>query len=193
MEERRMSSTTLSRGTLWTVDTRVVAYAAIGAALYGVLGLVSSPLPGSGIALRPAFALVPFFGFSFGPIVGLVVGLAGNSILEQLGGAALGDYWLRSVETGIAGLVAGLAVLYLRGMTHGPLQRRAIGGAIAGVVATVVGLTFGFLQILTAQADAGAIFSNQYLPLVIGDGVASVLLVPILVYAWDPLSESMAS
>jgi energy-coupling factor transport system substrate-specific component len=187
-----MSSTMLSRGTLWTLDTRVVTYAAIGAALYGVLGLVSSPLPGS-VALRPAFALVPFFGFSFGPIVGVVVGLAGNSILEQLGGATLADYWIRSVETGLAGLVAGLAVLYLRGLTHGPLQRRAIGGAIAGVVAIVIGFTFGFLQIVTAQADAGAIFSNQYLPLVIGDGLASVLLVPILVYAWDPLSESMAS
>lgn len=188
-----MSSTTLSRGTLWTVDGRVVVYAMIGAALYGVLGLVSSPLPGSEIAIRPAFALVTFFGFSFGPIVGLVVGLVGNSILEQLGGATLADYWMRSLETGVAGLVAGLAVVYLREMTRGPLQRRAVGGAIAGIIATVVGFAFGFLQIVTAHADAGAILTNQYLPLVIGDGLASVLLVPVLVYAWDPLSESMAS
>lgn len=187
-----MSSRTMSHGALWMIDARIVAYALIGAALFGILGLFSTPLPGADSALRPAFALVTFFGYSFGPLVGLVVGLLGNSVLEQLGGMDVGTYWMRSVETGIVGFIAGLATLYVGGLMRGTLARRALGGAIAGVVATVVGFLSVFAEIVTSQAAAGTVLSDQYLPLVIGGVLVSAVLVPILVYAWDPLSEAVA-
>ena len=45
-------------------------YAAIGAALYGVLGaFINFVIPGSNnVSVRPAYALVPFFGIAFGPM-----------------------------------------------------------------------------------------------------------------------------
>jgi len=187
-----MSTTTLSHDSLWTIDARIAGYAAIGAALYGILGLVSSPLPGTDAALRPAFVLVTFFGYSFGPVVGLLVGLVGQSVLGQIGGAAVQDYWVQSVASGLVGLVAGLASLYVRGRMQGSLRQRAIGGAIAGVVAPIVGFLFIFALVVTAQASPTTVLTHDYIPLAIGGALASLVLVPVLVYAWDPLSESMA-
>jgi energy-coupling factor transport system substrate-specific component len=187
-----MSSTALTRDSLWAIDARVLGYAAIGAALYGVLGLVSSPLPGTDVAVRPAFALVSFFGYSFGPVVGLLVGLVGQAVLGQIGGSDVSTYWMRSVESGLAGLVAGLAALYAPRWTRGPLRHRAVGGALAGVVGSLIGYLFVFVSIVTAQASVGSVLTQEYLPLAIGAAVVSAILVPVLVYAWDPLSESLA-
>ena len=89
-----MSSMTMDRS-MWSIDSRTIVYAAIGAALYGVLvGLFKIPVPGTtAVDARPAFALVPFFGFAFGPIVGLFTGLVGNMIGDQISGwGALTSY-----------------------------------------------------------------------------------------------------
>mgnify|MGYP001109750192 CR=1 FL=1 len=58
-----MSAVPLTRDQLWTVSSRTIVYAAIGAALYAVLGLFNFTLPGTqNVSIRPAYALVPFFG-----------------------------------------------------------------------------------------------------------------------------------
>jgi energy-coupling factor transport system substrate-specific component len=187
-----MSTTTLRQRSLWSLDSRVVVYAAIGAALYGVLGLYDTPLLGTSVDLRPAFALVVFFGYSFGPIVGLTVGLVGHSILEQVGGASLSAYWVLSVESGLVGLVAGLASLYAGRWMSGSLARKAMGGVIVAIVAVVIGFLFAFIAVVTDQAAVGSVLRDDYLPLMLGSGLVAVILVPVLVYAWDPLSESLA-
>jgi energy-coupling factor transport system substrate-specific component len=187
-----MSSVSMSRSSMWSVDSRVIVYAAIGAALYGVLGLFSFLLPGTqNVTIRPAFALVTFFGYGFGPLVGLFVGFVGNAIIDQINGYGFLTYWNWSLANGLAGLVAGLAALYLRGWTTGPINRRAIGGAIAGVVATIVGFLFVFSDIVVGGSDFNTVLTTEYIPVVIADALASVILVPILVYAWEPLKESM--
>src|SRR5690606_41003654 len=63
-----MSSTTMhhedASTDMWAVTTRVIVYAAIGAALYGVAAVFSILIPGTAnVSVRPAFALVTFFGF----------------------------------------------------------------------------------------------------------------------------------
>ena len=65
------------------------------------------------MSVRPAFALVPFFGYAFGPIVGLFVGLVGNGIGDQLSGWGALTSWNWSIANGLVGLLAGLAPLYL--------------------------------------------------------------------------------
>jgi energy-coupling factor transport system substrate-specific component len=65
-----MTTATLDRDRLWEVSSRTIVYSAIGAALYGILLVAQIPIPGSTVSVRPAFALVPFFGYAFGPIVG---------------------------------------------------------------------------------------------------------------------------
>jgi len=182
----------MSKGSMWSIDSRVIVYAAIGAALYGVLGLFSFLLPGTGnISIRPAFALVTFFGYGFGPIVGLFVGFVGNAIIDQLSGYGFLTYWNWSLANGLAGFVAGLASLYVAGMMSGAISRRALGGAIAGVVGTIVGFLFVFSDIVVGGSDFNTVLTGSYIPVVVADVIASAILVPVLVYAWEPLKGMM--
>jgi uncharacterized membrane protein len=188
-----MTTTGMSRTAgLWEVSSRVIVYAAIGAALYGVLGLFSFLLPGTqNVSIRPAFALVTFFGFAFGPIVGIFVGTVGNAIIDQLSGYGLLTYWNWSLANGLAGLVAGLAPLYLAAMMSGAISRRAAAGAIAGAVGAVVGFLFVFSDIWVGGSSADAVLTGSYVPVVVADVLAAVILTPILVYAWEPLKEQL--
>ena len=187
-----MTAVAMNRSSMWSVDSRTVVYSAIGAALYGVLvGIFKVPLPGTtAVDVRPAFALVPFFGFAFGPIVGLFTGLVGNMIGDQISGwGALTSYnW--SLANGVAGLLAGLAPLYLAGWISGGTARKAAAGAIAGAVGVVI----GFLIVFTDIPKDGLDFNGalgEYVPAVVGDLVATIILVPILVYAWEPVRERL--
>ena len=93
----------------WDVTTRVIVYAAIGAALYGVLAFFSFVIPGTAnVSVRPAFALVTFFGFAFGPIVGFFTGFVGNAIADQISGWGLLTSWNWSLANGFAGDGAGV-------------------------------------------------------------------------------------
>jgi energy-coupling factor transport system substrate-specific component len=187
-----MSSMTMSKGSMWSIDSRVIVYAAIGAALYGVLGLFSFLLPGtSNVTIRPAFAIVAFFGYGFGPIVGLFAGFVGNAIIDQIQGSGFLTYWNWSLANGLAGLVAGLASLYVGGMMAGAVSRRALGGAIAGVVGTVIGFLFVFSDIVVGGMDLNGVLTEEYIPVVISDVIAAAILVPVLVYAWEPLKDRM--
>ena len=186
-----MTAATMNRSTLWAVDSRTIVYAAVGAALYGVLvNVVKVPLPGSTVDVRPAFALVPFFGFAFGPVVGFFTGLVGNMIGDQISGwGALTSYnW--SLANGVAGLLAGLAPLYLAGWLNGSIGRKAAAGAIAGVVGVVIGFLIVFSDIVKDGLDFNGAL-GEYVPAVVGDLVATIILVPILVYAWEPVRERL--
>ena len=162
-----MTTATMTRDRLWEVTSRTIVYAAIGAALYGVLSLFSFLLPGtSNVTVRPAFALVPFFGYSFGPLVGLFTGLVGNMIGDQLAGYGFLTYWNWSLANGLVGLVAGLAPLYVGQMMQGPISRRAIGGAIAGIVGSIIGFLFVFSDIWVGGQSFDAILTTGYIPIV---------------------------
>jgi energy-coupling factor transport system substrate-specific component len=187
-----VATMTMERQNLWEVTSRTVVYSAIGAALYGVLGLFDFLLPGTtNVAIRPAFAIVTFFGFAFGPIVGLFTGLVGNAITDQLHGYGFLTYWNWSVANGLAGAIAGLAPIYLAGMLRGDVSRRALAGAIAAVVATVVGFLFVFSDIFVGGLSFDATLTTEYVPVVIADIIAAGILTPVLVYAWEPLKEQL--
>src|SRR5258706_14546057 len=127
-----MSSMYMTSSSRWAVDSRVIVYSAIGAALYGILLLAQVPIPGSPVSVRPAFALVPFFGYAFGPIVGFFTGLVGNAIGDQISGWGALTSWNWSIANGLVGLIAGLAPMYLGRWTGGSIPGRAIGGAVGG-------------------------------------------------------------
>jgi uncharacterized membrane protein len=171
----------------------VIVYSAIGAALYGVLvGLFKIPIPGTtAVDVRPAFALVPFFGYAFGPIVGFFTGLVGNMIGDQISGwGALTSYnW--SLANGAVGLLAGLAPLYLASMMDKSLAQKALAGAIAGAIATVIGFLIVFYDIIKDQMDFNAVLTEEYIPVIVGDLIATIILVPVLVYAWEPVKERL--
>ena len=187
-----MTAVTMNRSSLWSVDSRVIVYSAIGAALYGVLvGVFKVPVPGTtAVDVRPAFALVPFFGYAFGPIVGFFTGLVGNMIGDQISGwGALTSYnW--SLANGVVGLLAGLAPIYLASMMDKSLAQKAVAGAIAGAVAVVIGLLVVFSDIVKDGLDFNGAL-GEYVPAVVGDLIATIILVPILVYAWEPVKERL--
>jgi energy-coupling factor transport system substrate-specific component len=186
-----MTTTTMDRDRLWEVTSRTIVYSAIGAALYGILLVAQVPIPGSTVSVRPAFALVPFFGYAFGPIVGFFTGLVGNAIGDQISGWGALTSWNWSIANGLVGLIAGLAPLYLARWTNGSLRDRAIGGAVAGSIAVVIGFLFVFTDAILQGLDIGTILSTLYIPVIVGDLIGTIILVPILVYAWEPVKAQL--
>jgi uncharacterized membrane protein len=64
----------------------------------------------SQVALRPAICIPMFFGYAFGPVVGLFTGAVGNMFGDALTGFGLSPQW--SVGNGLVGMIAGMAWLY---------------------------------------------------------------------------------
>ena len=186
-----MTTATMDRDNLWEVTSRTIVYSAIGAALYGILLVAQIPIPGSTVSVRPAFALVPFFGYAFGPIVGFFTGTVGNAIGDQISGWGALTSWNWSLANGFVGLIAGLAPVYLSRWTNGSLRDRAIGGAVAGSIAVVIGFLFVFTDAILQGMDVGTILTTLYLPVIIGDLIGTIILVPVLVYAWEPVKDRL--
>src|ERR1044071_1850326 len=93
----------LPASSAWTINSRTVVFGAVGAALYAVLGLLSFPIPGTqNVAVRPAFALVPFIGKRFGVIAGFFAGFVGNVVIDLIQGSGFA-FWNWSVANGLVG------------------------------------------------------------------------------------------
>ena len=153
-----MSTMTMpSRSNLWEVTSRTIVYAAIGAACTGSCWSHSCRSRAPPSRSDPAFAIVPFFGYAFGPIVGFFTGLVGNGIGDQLSGWGALTSWNWSIANGLVGLLAGLAPLYLARWVNGNLRDRAIGGAVAGAIAVVIGFLFTFTDLVIQSATRSAV------------------------------------
>ena len=83
---------------------KTVVVIAIGAALYGVGGLLSIPVFAN-TTLRPATAVLAIFAALFGPIVGFFVGILGHALTDLFGGWGFWPSWI--LGSGIAGLIVG--------------------------------------------------------------------------------------
>jgi energy-coupling factor transport system substrate-specific component len=174
---------------MWEITSRTIVYAAIGAALYAVLAQIQFPLPGTAnVSLRPGFAIVTFFGFAFGPIVGLFTGLVGNAIADQLSGWGLLTSWNWSLANGLVGLLAGVLGVSMAGS----IKNRYVLAAVASVIAVAIGFLFVFTDMVIGSADSfGTALTANYLPVVIGNAIVAGILTPILVAAWDPIKDSL--
>ena len=158
----------------------------------GILLVAQIPIPGSTVSVRPAFALVPFFGYAFGPIVGFFTGFVGNAIGDQISGWGALTSWNWSIANGLVGLIAGLAPMYLAAAgSNGSTRDRAIGGAVAGSIAVVIGFLFVFTDAILQGMDVGTILTTLYIPVIVGDLIGTIILVPILVYAWEPVKAQL--
>jgi energy-coupling factor transport system substrate-specific component len=182
----------MARGSMWAVNSRVVVYSAIGAALYGILLVFQIPIPGTtAVSARPAFALVPFFGYAFGPIVGFFTGTVGNAVGDQISGWGLLTSWNWSLANGFVGLLAGLAPMWLGSMMAKSISNRAIAAAIGGAVAVIIGFLFVFTDMILQGYDFNATLTTEYLPVILGDLIVTIILVPVLVYAWEPVKDRL--
>lgn len=190
-----MTATTMDQqDSSWSITTRVIVYAAIGAALYAVFNFISFGfvLPGTQeVNVRPHYGLLTFFGFAFGPVVGFLTGFIGNVVGDFLTGWGAFTSWHWSLANGVAGLLAGVLGVTFAGRASSG-GSRALWAAVAGVIATVIGFIVIFLGlVVTPEMSFNAILTTEYIPVVIANSIAAAVVTPILVLAWEPMKEQL--
>ncbi|MDP9864761.1 MULTISPECIES: ECF transporter S component [Streptosporangium] len=183
-----MSTEALSpRHSPWRLNSRTIVFGAVGAALYAVLGLFSFVIPGTqSVAVRPAFALVPFFGKRFGVIAGFFVGCVGNIVIDLIQGAGL-LWWNWSVANGLVGALAALIFTVIPPISNETVRHLVT--ALGALLATAVGLLFVVTDIWLLGVDFETFVFINYLPALLANGIAVVILVPALDAAWEPLAK----
>ncbi|MDH2424389.1 ECF transporter S component [Sphaerisporangium sp. TRM90804] len=175
------------REPIFAISSRTVVFGAVGAALYAVLGLFSFIIPGTqSVAVRPAFALVPFFGKRFGVVAGFFVGFVGNAIIDLISGYGL-TFWNWSVANGLVGAFAGLIFAYLPPIRGEAL--RLVVTALGSLAATALGLLFVITDIWVQGIDFTTFLTLNYGPALLANGIAVVILTPALDAVWEPLSK----
>ena len=177
MEEKRM----------WQFGTREVVYAAIGAALYGVFSWVTNflALPAAGnISLRPAVSIPMFFGVAFGPWVGFLSGFVGNILGDFLSG--WGFWWYWDLVNGLMGMIPGLIWL---GITSYKAKDAIIKAEVMVVIGAAVGMIVpSLLEIFFSGIDLKTAIGGYWFPAFLSDTVNGLILVPILMVAYDSVA-----
>ena len=168
---------------LWRFGTREVVYAAIGAALYGVLSFATNflQLPASGnVALRPAISIPLFFGLAFGPIVGFITGFIGNILSDLLSGGGFWFWW--DLGNGLMGLIMGLTLLSVMDFRSGTGILRA---EIFVIISVAIGMGIAAIsEMWVSGADINTVIYANFLPAFITNILNGLVLVPVLMYAY---------
>ena len=171
----------------YSFGTREVVFAALGAALYGVLSFATNmlALPAAGnIALRPAVCIPMFFGVVFGPWVGLISGFLGNIIGDALSGWGFWIWW--DIGNGLMGMIPGFAMLMISDYRE---VRSLVIADVFVVIGAVVGMGFSSLtEILFSGLDFATAFGGYFVPAALTDIVNGVILVPILMVAYSAIA-----
>lgn len=176
----------MEKKSLWTFGTREVVYAAIGAALYGVFSWVTNAIglsPVGNIALRPAVSIPMFFGVAFGPVVGFLAGAVGNILGDFLSG--WGFWWAWDLGNGIMGLIPGLI-----GMLGAVKSYKDTGTIIKAEILVILGAVIGMLvpsllEIPLSGIDFATAITGYWFPAALSNVINGVILVPILMVAYD--------
>jgi energy-coupling factor transport system substrate-specific component len=166
----------------WEIGTRQVVWMAIGAALYAVFswlfnGSVFVVPSISQVALRPAIAIPMFFGYAFGPWVGLFTGAVGNMFGDALTGFGLSPQW--SIANGLIGFISGLPMLF-------PNKKKSLDvvliiGAILALLAAGLYFLFPTIANLNYYNPANDTFGETQITLLAGGGAILVGLILVLI------------
>jgi len=171
---------------LFQFGTREVVFAAIGAALYGVLSWATNVLqiPGAGnVSVRPAVVIPMFFGVVFGPIVGFISGALGNIIGDLLSGGQFWPWW--DLGNGIQGLFPGLIFLTI-------VNYKDIGSILRTEIMVVLGIIVGMgiasiSDIWVSGYDWATVWAGDFLPSFITNVIWGLILTPILMVAYSAI------
>ena len=167
--------------------TREVVFAALGAALYGVLSWATNALalPAAGnVALRPAVCIPMFFGIVFGPWVGFISGFLGNIIGDALSGWGFWIWW--DIGNGLMGMVPGLAMPLIQNYRE---VKSLVIADIFVVLGSVVGMGFSSAsEMVTSGIDFATAFGGYFIPAAVTDIINGVILVPILMVAYSAVA-----
>jgi energy-coupling factor transport system substrate-specific component len=173
---------------LFTFGTREVVYSAIGAALYAVLAVGTNflQIPASqNVAFRPAVVIPMFFGVAFGPIVGFISGFLGNILSDMISGFGFWFWW--DVGNGILGLIPGLIAFSI-------INYRDVGTIIKAEIMVILGILVGMglaslSELWVSGVDLPTTIVQNFLPAVITDLIFGLILVPILMVAYQAVTS----
>ena len=173
----------MQKKSLWAFGTREVVYAAIGAALYAVLSVLTNVLQipsAANVSVRPAVAIPMFFGIAFGPWVGLISGLVGNVISDLISGYGFWPWW--DLGNGLMGFIPGLIFLTIKDF-------RSSGDLIKAEIMVVLGAAVGMFvaslsEIWVSGVDFATSMATNFLPAFISNVINGLILVPILMIAY---------
>jgi len=173
---------------LWSFETKQVVYAAIGAALYAVLGYATNmlQLPGAGnVSIRPAVAIPMFFGVAFGPLVGFITGFVGNILADLLSGYGFWIWW--DLGNGLLGLIPGLIYPAIENYRAGKSIWQA---ELFVVLGALVGMGLASLsEMWVSGADMNTVIFANFLPAFLSDIVNGLILVPLLMIAYAAIVQ----
>ncbi|MBI4926902.1 MAG: ECF transporter S component [Anaerolineae bacterium] len=171
---------------LFRFGAREVVFAAIGAALYGVLswGTNLLQIPGAGnVAIRPAVAIPMFFGVAFGPWVGLLAGAIGNVLADFLSGYGFWPWW--DLGNGLMAFFPGLIFLAIK-------NYRDLNDILKAEGMVILGCFVGFAvaaasELWVSGVDVATTISINFLPAFISNVINGLILVPILMVAYSAI------
>ncbi len=173
----------MQKKSLWSFGTREVVFAAIGAALYGVLSALTNALqiPGAGnVSVRPAISIVFFFGLAFGPIAGFITGALGTIIGDLISGYGFWPWW--DLGNGLMGFIPGLIWLGIKTFRSGSDILKA---EIMVVVGVAVGMFVASVsEIWVSGTSFAASMATNFVPAFVSNVINGLILVPILMVAY---------
>ena len=142
---------------------KMVVIIAIGAALYGLGGLIGIPIFAN-TTLKPAMAILAMFAAIWGPVVGFLVGFLGHMLTDTFAGWGVWVTW--ALGSGLVGLMIG----FFGKFTNHRLQEGSFAGKDIGIliavsfVANFVGyLVSALLDCALYSEPANKVFMQQLL------------------------------
>jgi energy-coupling factor transport system substrate-specific component len=126
-----------------------------------------------------------FFGVVFGPIVGFIAGFLGNIISDLIAGYGFWFWW--DLGNGLMGLVAGLCAFSFVSFKAWKSILKAELFVILGVL---VGMGVASIsEMWVSGADMNTVIFGNFLPAVIPNLINGLVLVPILMVAYDAIAK----
>jgi energy-coupling factor transport system substrate-specific component len=169
---------------IWSFSVHQIYFVVIGAVFYAVLGLATNSLqlPSTiNVYFRPAVAIPLFFGVAFGPIVGFLVGFVGNIIVDFISVREVWIWW--DIGVGLMGLITGLMSFSFASFKAASTLLKAERFVIFSVV-TGMGVA-SLSEIWVSGADLNTVINSNFIPAVIADLINGLILVPILMIAYE--------
>lgn len=163
------------------LSVKSVVAIGIGAALFFVLGKISIPTPVSNTYISLQYAIQAVFATLFGPVVGLLIGFIGHTLIDA---TSYGPWWSWIIASAFAGLVIGLITLKMD-LSDGLDAKKLIRFNVAQIIAHLLawGLVAPVLDIVIYAEPIDKLFA-QGLMAAIANIITTGIVGSLLLFAY---------
>ena len=163
------------------LSVKSVVAIGIGAALFFVLGKISIPTPVSNTYISLQYAIQAVFATLFGPVVGLLIGFIGHTLIDA---TSYAPWWSWIIASAFAGLVIGLITLKMD-LSDGLDAKKLIRFNVAQIIAHLLawGLVAPVLDIVSYAEPIDKLFA-QGLMAAIANIITTGVVGSLLLFAY---------